>query len=197
MRHSPVRALDPVRDGDVGVQLRVALAGIPVVERGRDHPAGADPADAVGAGPGEHRLAPRPAPGSRRARPGARGTAAPATGGRANAHNADTDFGTENVRSNPATAVRVFVSCSSAVIFSTTAARASAVIVSGSAPIRRVDPLLPGRVLHRRPAQRLRRRTGSGRPRTAPAAAPRSPPSRPVQPRRGAASPVPSQVPGG
>ena len=53
----PVRALDAVGDGDVGVQLRVALAGVPVVERGRDQAGGADPADAVMAEAGEHRLA--------------------------------------------------------------------------------------------------------------------------------------------
>ena len=53
------------------------------------------------------------------------------------AHNADTDFGTENVRSKPATAARVFVSRSSKLIFSTIATRSCAVIDSGSAPIRR------------------------------------------------------------
>ena len=44
--------LDPVEHDDVGVQLRVTGAGVPVVERGRDHPAHvlADRAGVPGAG---------------------------------------------------------------------------------------------------------------------------------------------------
>ena len=44
----PVGALDLVRDDDVGVQVRVPGAGVPVVERRRDHPPGRD----LGAGAG-------------------------------------------------------------------------------------------------------------------------------------------------
>ena len=42
-----------VRDGDVGVQVRVAGAGVAVGERGRDQPRYVDLTDPVGARPGE------------------------------------------------------------------------------------------------------------------------------------------------
>jgi len=48
----PVRALRPVGDHHVGVQVRVVLAGVPVVERGSDHAVDVDLGGAVGADPG-------------------------------------------------------------------------------------------------------------------------------------------------
>ena len=66
-----VRSLDLVRDHDVGVQVRVAGAGVPVVERRRQHPPRGHlrgPAGA-GAGPQRGRFAGRP--GCRRRRRGA------------------------------------------------------------------------------------------------------------------------------
>ena len=49
---SPVAGADLVRDGDVGVQVRVTGAGVAVRERGRDQPGGVDLGDAVGAAAG-------------------------------------------------------------------------------------------------------------------------------------------------
>jgi len=48
----PVRALRPVGDHDVRVQVGVVLAGVPVVERRRDHAGDVDLRDPVGADPG-------------------------------------------------------------------------------------------------------------------------------------------------
>ncbi|GAA1580269.1 hypothetical protein GCM10009789_37600 [Kribbella sancticallisti] len=49
----PLRTLNPVGDNDMGVELRVAAAGVPVIERCGDQTAGVDLRDAVLAGPGE------------------------------------------------------------------------------------------------------------------------------------------------
>ena len=112
------------------------------------------------------------------------------------AHNADTDFGTENVRSNPATAARVFVSCSSAMIFSTIAARVCAVIDSGSAPTRRairscrVGYFTGGRP-NGVPSNGLRASSNNARN----CSSVTSVPARSAAPRD--VRPVPSQVPGG
>ena len=49
----PVGALDPVGDDHMGMQVRVPVSGVPMVEPGREHPARADLHRPLGAHPGE------------------------------------------------------------------------------------------------------------------------------------------------
>jgi hypothetical protein len=51
-----VRALYTVRDHHVSVQLGIAAAAVPVIERRRDHPTGIQLSDAAIAAPGERRV---------------------------------------------------------------------------------------------------------------------------------------------
>ena len=100
-----VRGLDAVGDHDVGVQMRVAGAGVPVIERGRDTPRTSSCTTPAGAGAGEEDvllgLAERDAIASWCAWWITAWVAASAS-----AHTTDTDFGTLKVRSNPATGRR-------------------------------------------------------------------------------------------
>ena len=98
--------LDPVEHHHMGVQLRVPRPRVPVVERRGHHPA--RPPTPPRRDPCGWR---RPGSPRRRSPPAGRGGAPRESEARvssATAQATDTDFGTENVRSNPATDCRAF-----------------------------------------------------------------------------------------
>jgi hypothetical protein len=86
----------------MGVQIRVAGTAVAVGERGGDEATHVDLPDPLGPGPGNRACGSMKLSASCTAAWWARSIAA-ATAGSATAHNADTDFTGENVKSKPAT----------------------------------------------------------------------------------------------